>query len=126
MFQSNYNLPRVNASIESNRNANIFIALTERDNKDLGIALNNEDWILRNGMYIQGMNSNTGELEKLSKVWSKEINAGDTVAILLERKGEPRNQFMFMNLVGDLSESGGLVIAILIKEGIYKCFIAKK
>ena len=126
MFQSNYNLPRVNASIESNRNANIFIALTERDNKDLGIALNNEDWTLRNGMYIQGTNYNTGELEKLNKVWSKEINAGDTVAILLERKGEPRNPFMFMNLVGDLSESGGLVIAILIKEGIYKCFIAKK
>ena len=117
LFQSNYKLPRVDATIVSNKNAEIFIALTERDNKDLKNALNNADWTLRNGMYIQGTNYNTGDLEKLNKVWSKEINAGKTVEILLERKGGPRNPFMFMNLVGDLSESGGLVIAILIKEG---------
>ena len=117
MFQSNYKLPRVDATIVSNKNAEIFIALTERDNKDLKNALSIADWTLRNQIHIEGTNYNTGDLEILNKVWSKEINAGKTVEILLERKGGPRNPFMFMNLVGDLSESRGLVIAILIKEG---------
>lgn len=58
-----------------------------------------------------------GLVEKLNKVWSKKINAGDRVPILLELKGEPPNPFMIMNRVGDLRESGDLVIAILIKEG---------
>ena len=67
-------------------------------------------------MYIQGTNE-MGLVEKLNKVWSKKINAGDRVPILLELKGGPPNPFMIMNRVGDLRESGDLVIAILIKEG---------
>ena len=115
LFRSKYNLPRVNASIGSNKDAEIFIALTERDNKSLGNALENATWRLRNEMYIEGTN-NGKQVETLDNVWSKQINKGKRVPILLERKNGPTNPFMFINLV-NLRESEDLVIAILIKRG---------
>ena len=108
LFHSNCERTRVNASIVSNKNAEIFIALTDNfDNEDVMNALNKDGWKLRREMYLEG-EDNFGCKEILNKVWSKKINAGDRVPILLDLNDGPWKLFM---------KSEYLVVAILIKEG---------
>ena len=110
LFQSNYKLPRVDATIQSNKNAEIFIALTDNfDNEDVMNALNKDGWKLRREMYLEG-EDNFGCKEILNKIWSKKIDAGDRVPVLLDLNDGPWKLFM---------KSGYLVVAILIKEGTF-------
>ena len=108
LFHSNYERTRVNASIVPNRNAEIFIALTDNfDNEDVMNVLNKNGWTLRREMYLEG-EDNIGCKEILNKVWSKKIDAWERVPVLLELNDGPWKLFM---------KSGYLVVAILIKEG---------
>ena len=108
LFHSNCERTRVNASIVSNKNAEIFIALTDNfDNEDVMNALNKDGWKLRREMYLEG-EDNFGCKEILNKIWSKKIDAGDRVPVLLDLNDGPWKLFM---------KSEYLVVAILIKEG---------
>ena len=109
LFQSSYNLPRVNASITSNRNAEIFIASIERDCDDVMNALEGKGWTLRNEIYLVGTNR-FGFAEKLDKVWTKNIKARESVPILLERNAGEWKLFM---------TSDDFIVAFLIKEGTF-------
>ena len=110
LFHTNCERTRVNASVVSNKDAEIFIALSDNfDNEDVMNALKKDNWTLRSEIYVEGKD-NFGCKEILNKVWSKKTNAGDTVPVLLDLNAGPWKLFM---------KSGYLVVAILIKEGIF-------
>ena len=100
LFQTKHYIWPATMSIDSNRDAEIFIALHIADDRDGGLmeALPADGWTLKSGWHLDG----TGN--KLNKVWSKNIKAGETITFT-----STKNQMTF---------------AILIKEGNYNvCFI---
>ena len=94
LFQTNHYVNSKTISIESNNNADIFIALYEEGNREGGLmeALQADQWTLQNGWYLEWSNKH-----KLNKVWSKKINSGESVSFT--------------------STKNRMTFAILIKEG---------
>ena len=94
LFQPNHYVNSKTISIESNKDADIFIALYEEGNREGGLmeVLQADEWTLENGWYLEWSNKH-----KLNKVWSKKINSGKNVSF---RSTENRMTF-----------------AILVKEG---------
>lgn len=81
-------------SINSNRDAEIFLALYEEGDREGGLmeALQSDGWTLENGWYLEWSNTH-----KLNKVWSKNINSGETISFA--------------------STKDRMTFAILVKEG---------
>ena len=77
LFQPNYYVNSRNISIDSNANAEIFVALYEEGDREGGLmqVLYIDGWTLKNGWYIEW-----SKKHKLNKVWSKKIRAGETVS----------------------------------------------
>ena len=94
IFQPRHYVNAGTMSIDSNRDAEVFVALYIGDNREGGLmeALPAEGWTLKNDWYIEWSNHH-----KLSKVWSKHIKAGETISFT--------------------STMDRLTFAILIKEG---------
>ena len=94
LFQTNHYVNARTMSIDSNRNAEIFVAVYEEGNREGGLmeALQADGWTLKNGWYLEWSNQH-----KLNKVWSKNINAGETTSFT--------------------STEDRMTFAILIKEG---------
>ena len=94
LFQPNHYVNARTMSIDSNRDAEIFVAVYEEGNREGGLmeALQADGWTLKNEWYLEWSNQH-----KLNKVWSKNINAGDTISFT--------------------STKDRMTFAILIKEG---------
>ena len=94
LFQPNHYVNARTMSIDSNRDAEIFIAVYEEGNREGGLmeALQADGWTLKNEWYLEWSNQH-----KLNKVWSKNINAGETISFT--------------------STKDRMTFAILIKEG---------
>ena len=94
LFQPTHYVKAGTMSIDSNKDAEIFIALLIADNREGGLmaALPADGWTLKSDWYIEWSNQH-----KLSKVWSKNIKAGETISFT--------------------STMDRLTFAILIKEG---------
>ena len=94
LFQPNHYVNSKTMSINSNRDADIFIALYEEGDREGGLmeALQADGWRLENGWYLEWSNQH-----KLNKVWSKDINAGETISFT--------------------STKDRMTFAILVKEG---------
>ena len=77
LFQPNYYVNSRNISIDSNANAEIFVALYEEGDREGGLmqALYIDRWTLKNGWYIEW-----SKKHKLNKVWSKKIRSGESVS----------------------------------------------
>ena len=94
LFQPKHYVNSKTISIESNNDADIFIALYEEGNREGGLmeALQADQWTLENGWYLEWSNKH-----KLNKVWSRKINSGESVSFR--------------------STKNRMTFAILIKEG---------
>ena len=77
LFQPNHYVNARTMSIDSNRDAEMFVAVYEEGNREGGLmeALQADGWTLKNGWYLEWSNQH-----KLNKVWSKNINAGETTS----------------------------------------------
>ena len=98
LFQPNHYVNARTMSIDSNRNAEIFVAVYEEGNREGGLmeVLQADGWTLKNGWYLEWSNK-LNKLHKLNKVWSKNIDAGETISFT--------------------STKDRMTFAILIKEG---------
>ena len=76
LFQPNHYVKAGTMSIDSNKDAEIFIALLIADNREGGLmkALPADGWTLKSDWYIEWKDN------RLSKVWSKNIKAGETIS----------------------------------------------
>ena len=94
LFQPPHYVNAGTMSINANRNAEAFIALYEEGDREGGLmeALQANGWTLKNDWYLEWSNQH-----KLNKVWSKKINAGDSVSFT--------------------STKNRMTFAILVKEG---------
>ena len=77
LFQPNYYVNGRDISIDSNANAEIFVALYEEGDREGGLmqVLHIDGWTLKNGWYIEW-----SKRHKLNKVWSKKISSGEKVS----------------------------------------------
>ena len=97
LFQPSHYVNPGTMSISANRNAEAFIALFEEGKgREGGLmkVLEADGWTLKNGWYLEWSNQH-----KLNKIWSKKINAGETVSFT--------------------STKNRMTFSILIKEGRY-------
>ena len=104
LFQPKHYVGAGTVSINSNTDAEIFIALFIEDDRNLrdgGLmeALPADGWTLKDGLYLEWDGGHYGGgIHRLSKVWSKNIKAGETISFT--------------------STKGQMSFAILMKRGI--------
>ena len=72
LFQPKHYVNRATISVSSTKDAYIWVALYETRDGGLMDVLPTEGWTLKDGWYVQWT-------EKLNKIWSKHIAAGETV-----------------------------------------------
>ena len=91
IFQPNHRVNSKTIAIESNEDADVFIALYEEGNREGGLmeVLQADQWTLENGWYLEWSNKH-----KLNKVWSKKIKSGERVAFR-----STKNQMSFAILI---------------------------
>ena len=75
LFQSSHYVNRTTISVSSSNDAYIIVALHETRDGGLMDVLPTEGWTLLNGWYVEWSNMN----ERLNKIWSKPIVAGNSV-----------------------------------------------
>ena len=75
LFRPKHYVNRGTISVSSTNDAYIWVALLETRDGGLMDVLATEGWTLKEGWYVQWSNNN----EKLNKIWSKQIAAGETV-----------------------------------------------
>ena len=100
LFQPNHYVNARTMSIDSNRDAEIFVAVYEEGNREGGLmeALPADGWTLRDGWHLTFGNRG------LEKVWAKSIKAGETISFT--------------------STKSSMTFAILIKGGnIFMCLL---
>ena len=97
LFQSNHFVDKSTISIDSNNDADFFVAVSEEKSRDGGLmeALQADGWTLKSGLYLEWQTYCCQH--KLNKVLSKNIKAKETISFT--------------------STKNGMTFAILIKEG---------
>ena len=118
LFQTNHYVNARTMSIDSNRDAEIFVAVYEEGNREGGLmeALQADGWTLKNEWYLEWSNQH-----KLNKVWSKNINAGETISFT-----STKDRMTFAMLIKEgkvfvwLKLSTQLIIKIIVISELYK------